>query len=60
MLFRSIIIVLAKPLPAGVITMIPTDRNFNTSFYDHIALRKLRTCRAEQRTPSAPANNVTE
>jgi hypothetical protein len=34
MLFQSIIIILAMPVLAGRITMILTDRNFNTSFYD--------------------------
>lgn len=34
MLFQSIIIVMALPVLAGRITMILTDRNFNTSFFD--------------------------
>ena len=34
MLFQSILMVLAMPVLAGRITMILTDRNFNTSFYD--------------------------
>src|ERR1700709_2816695 len=34
MLFQSIIIILCIPVLAGALTMILTDRNFNTSFYD--------------------------
>lgn len=34
MLFQAIIIILAMPVLAGRITMILTDRNFNTSFFD--------------------------
>lgn len=34
MLFQSIIIILCIPVLAGALTMIITDRNFNTSFYD--------------------------
>lgn len=34
MLFQSIIIIMALPVLAGRITMILTDRNFNTSFFD--------------------------
>lgn len=34
MLMQSIIIILAIPVLAGALTMILTDRNFNTSFYD--------------------------
>nr|QGI24503.1 cytochrome c oxidase subunit 1 [Cryptococcus sp. (in: basidiomycete fungi)] len=34
MLFHSIIIILCIPVLAGALTMIITDRNFNTSFYD--------------------------
>ncbi len=34
MLFQAIIIIMAMPVLAGRITMILTDRNFNTSFFD--------------------------
>lgn len=34
MLMQSIIIILCIPVLAGALTMIITDRNFNTSFYD--------------------------
>ena len=34
MLMQSIIIILCIPVLAGALTMILTDRNFNTSFYD--------------------------
>lgn len=34
MLFQSVIIILCIPVLAGALTMILTDRNFNTSFYD--------------------------
>jgi cytochrome c oxidase subunit 1 len=34
MLMQSIIIVLCIPVLAGALTMILTDRNFNTAFYD--------------------------
>jgi len=34
MLFQAIIIIMALPVLRGAITMILTDRNFNTSFFD--------------------------
>lgn len=34
MLFQAIIIIMAMPVLRGAITMILTDRNFNTSFFD--------------------------
>lgn len=34
MLAQSVIIVLCIPVLAGALTMILTDRNFNTAFYD--------------------------
>ncbi|OXH00868.1 cytochrome c oxidase subunit 1 [Cryptococcus neoformans A1-35-8] len=34
MLFQSIIVILAMPVLAGALTMLITDRNFNTSFFD--------------------------
>ncbi|WWD00537.1 cytochrome c oxidase subunit 1 [Kwoniella sp. B9012] len=34
MLMQSIIVILCIPVLAGALTMIITDRNFNTSFYD--------------------------
>ena len=34
MLMQSIVIILCIPVLAGALTMILTDRNFNTSFYD--------------------------
>jgi cytochrome c oxidase subunit 1 len=34
MLMQSVIIILCIPVLAGAVTMILTDRNFNTSFYD--------------------------
>ena len=34
MFFQSVLIVLAMPVLRGAITIILTDRNFNTSFYD--------------------------
>lgn len=34
MLVQSVIIVLCIPVLAGALTMILTDRNFNTAFYD--------------------------
>ncbi len=34
MLMQSVIIILCIPVLAGALTMILTDRNFNTSFYD--------------------------
>ena len=34
MLVQSVIIVLCIPVLAGALTMIITDRNFNTAFYD--------------------------
>lgn len=34
MLFQAIIIIMAMPVLRGRITMILTDRNFNTSFFD--------------------------
>lgn len=34
MLFQSIIIILCIPVLAGALTMVLTDRNFNTTFFD--------------------------
>ena len=34
MLVQSVIIILAIPVLAGALTMIITDRNFNTTFFD--------------------------
>jgi hypothetical protein len=34
MLMQSVIIILAIPVLAGALTMVLTDRNFNTSFFD--------------------------
>ena len=34
MLSQSVIIILCIPVLAGALTMILTDRNFNTSFFD--------------------------
>lgn len=36
MLIQSVIVILCIPVLAGRITMILTDRNFNTSFYDQL------------------------
>jgi heme/copper-type cytochrome/quinol oxidase subunit 1 len=34
MLMQSVIVILAIPVLAGALTMVLTDRNFNTSFFD--------------------------